>query len=72
MSFAKIREVEDLPDLLEIQKRSYRDFLQRDISPDKRQNIELQAILNEVYPIVGSASYSRLEFISYSLGSPIL
>ncbi len=57
ISFAKIREVEDLPDLLEIQKRSYRDFLQRDISPDKRQNIELQAILNEVYPIIGSANY---------------
>ena len=48
ISFAKIREVEDLPDLLEIQKRAYRDFLQRDIPPDKRQNIGLQAILNEV------------------------
>ena len=57
VSFAKIKDVEDSPDLLEIQKRSYRDFLQRNILPEERQNIGLQANLNEVFPIIGSAKY---------------
>jgi len=57
ISFAKIREVEDLPDLLEIQKRSYRVFPTERHPFGKRQNIGLQSILNEVHPIISSANY---------------
>lgn len=70
VSFDKIREVIDLPDLLENQKTSYRDFLQRNAPPDERKNTGLQAILKEVFPITDLAKVSSLEFISYSLGHP--
>ena len=45
ISFSKLREVEELPDLIEIQRKSYRDFLQRDVPPDERKNIGLQSVL---------------------------
>ena len=70
ISFAKIREVEDLPDLIEIQRKSYEEFLQRDTLPDERKNTGLQSVLKEVFPITDFAEVSSLEFISYSLGNP--
>ena len=70
ISFAKIREVEELPDLIEIQRKSYEEFLQRDTLPDERKNTGLQSVLKEVFPITDFAEVSSLEFISYSLGNP--
>ena len=35
ISFSKIREVEDLPDLIEIQIKSYEEFLQRNVPPEE-------------------------------------
>ena len=70
ISFAKIREVEDLPDLIEIQKKSYEEFLQRDALPDERKNTGLQAVLKEVFPITDFAEVSSLEFVSYLLVIP--
>ncbi|MDP7280430.1 MAG: DNA-directed RNA polymerase subunit beta, partial [Candidatus Poribacteria bacterium] len=70
ISFAKIREVEDLPDLIAIQKKSYEEFLQRNTPPGERKNTGLQSVLKEVFPITDFAEVSSLEFISYSLGDP--
>ncbi|OQY29282.1 MAG: DNA-directed RNA polymerase subunit beta [Candidatus Cloacimonetes bacterium 4572_55] len=55
-----------MPHLLDIQLQSYRLFL----SPDAGNNIKLQAVFSEVFPIADPNDNFRLEFIDYSLGEP--
>ena len=69
-SYAKIPEIMELPDLIEIQKKSYEEFLQRDIPPEKRENAGLQAAFLEVFPISNYSGTLTLEFVDYSLGEP--
>ena len=69
-SFGKLKEVYDLPDLLEIQTESYRKFLQIDTPPAERERFGLQEVLEERFPIEGPNRSVRLEFLSYSLGKP--
>jgi DNA-directed RNA polymerase subunit beta len=69
LSFAKTPEILDLPNLIEIQKTSYEEFLQQHIAPDKRESTGLQAVFSEVFPITDFSETSSLEFVSYSLGA---
>ena len=70
LSFGKIPEILDLPDLIEIQKSSYEEFLQRNTLPEERKDKGLQAIFNEIFPILDFSETNQLQFVSYSLGSP--
>ena len=70
INFAKIRYVEQLPDLLEMQKRSYREFLQLDANPGDRKIQGLQAAFMDVFPIESSDGSMVLEFVKYALGEP--
>ena len=70
LSFGKIPEILDLPDLIEIQKSSYEEFLQRNTFPEERKDKGLQAIFNEIFPIFDFSETNQLQFVSYSLGSP--
>jgi DNA-directed RNA polymerase subunit beta len=69
-SYAKIPEIMEIPDLIEIQKKSYEEFLQKDIPPEKRENAGLQAAFLEVFPISNYSGTLTLEFVDYSLGEP--
>src|SRR5437879_13708080 len=66
--FSKIPRHLDIPDLIEIQKRSYDGFLQMDIEPDRREEKGLQAALTSVFSIADYNSTAVLEFVNYSLG----
>lgn len=68
--FSKIQSKIDIPDLVEIQRRSYDDFLQADVEPDQLSEKGLQAALMSVFPIADYNNTAILEFSSYSLGSP--
>ncbi|MDE0043317.1 MAG: DNA-directed RNA polymerase subunit beta, partial [Candidatus Poribacteria bacterium] len=70
LSFAKSPEIMNLPDLIEIQKSSYHEFLQADVEEEKRKDDGLQAVFNEIFPITDFSETSSLEFVSYSLGAP--
>jgi len=70
MSFAKTQVRTELPNLIETQKLSYDAFLQRNIPPNERPDIGLQAVLKEVFPIRDFSEVNSLEFVSYSLGTP--
>jgi len=70
LSHAKILEVMDLPDLIEIQKESYDKFLQKEVPPEKREDVGLQEVFNEIFPIFDFSETSSIEFDSYSLGKP--
>ena len=50
-SYAKIEECYKLPNLLEIQLKSYDDFLQKDVPKTKRENSGLESAFREVFPI---------------------
>ena len=51
ISFGTIKEVIDPPNLIEIQTKSYEEFLQRFTAPDQRLKMGLQAVLSEHFPI---------------------
>jgi DNA-directed RNA polymerase subunit beta len=69
-SFGRIKKIIDLPYLIEIQKNSYDQFLQRDIAPAQRQNFGLQEVFKSVFPIKDFNETASLEFVSYALGEP--
>ncbi len=69
-SYAKIPTTMELPYLIEIQRKSYEDFLQKDVKPKERENIGLHAAFLEIFPISDFNDTLRLEFVSYSLGEP--
>ena len=70
LSYGKIPEIMDLPDLIEVQKSSYEEFLQRNALPEERKDKGLQAVFNEIFPIPDFSETSELQFVSYSLGIP--
>ncbi len=70
MSFGDKEDIIDLPNLIEIQIKSYNQFLQADRFPEERENIGLQEVFNEIFPIKSYDEKTVLEFISYSLGVP--
>ncbi|RMG21733.1 MAG: DNA-directed RNA polymerase subunit beta [Deltaproteobacteria bacterium] len=69
-SFAKIERVIDLPNLIDIQKKSYDKFLQADTPPEQRQDFGLQGVFKSVFPIRDFNETSSLEFVSYHLDKP--
>jgi DNA-directed RNA polymerase subunit beta len=69
-SFAKLKQVIEIPNLIDIQKRSYDKFLQIDTPLDKREDIGLQGVFKSVFPIKDFSETSSLEFVSYNLEKP--
>ncbi len=69
-NFAKIQKVIEIPNLIDIQKRSYLRFLQADLAPDRREDIGLQGVFKSVFPIKDFNETSSLEFVSYHLEKP--
>ncbi|NBC17934.1 MAG: DNA-directed RNA polymerase subunit beta, partial [Bacteroidetes bacterium] len=69
-SFARTRTVQDYPDFLEVQLKSFHDFVQADVPPEEREDIGLQAVFKEHFPITDSRERYTLEFIHYDLDAP--
>ncbi len=68
--YGKIGEALDIPNLLDVQLESYEQFLQREVSPEKRTKQGLQQIFNEIFPVTDINENYMLEFVNYSLGTP--
>ena len=69
-SFSKIKQVAELPDLLNIQLESFKEFIQPDVDPEKRENKGLEAVFNSIFPIIDSRENFILEFVCYNLEKP--
>jgi DNA-directed RNA polymerase subunit beta len=69
-SFSKIPTIVSYPDLLEVQRRSYVQFLQEDIAPEERKDEGLQAVFNAAFSIVDSRENFILDFVEYSIDKP--
>src|SRR5271156_2001196 len=67
-SFGKIKEAVSLPNLIEVQSKSFNDFVQLDCLPSERKNIGLEKVLRDTFPIEHNERIS-LEYVSYELGT---
>ncbi len=63
-------DIIDLPNLIEVQIKSYNQFLQQNKLAHERDNVGLQEVFNEIFPIKSYDEKTVLEFVSYSLGVP--
>jgi len=70
MSFGGKEDIIDLPNLIEIQIKSYNQFLQTELFPEERENAGLQEVFAEIFPIKSYDEKTVLEYLSYSLGVP--
>jgi len=68
--FAEIQKIIDIPNLIDIQKNSYKRFLQAELPPSARQNNGLEAVFRSVFPIRDFSETSSLEYVAYSMGTP--
>src|SRR5512136_1028518 len=69
IDFSKIKTAVQIPNLIEVQKKSYDRFLQMDRLPSERDDSGLQAVFNSVFPISDFRGVSSLEFVDYSIGN---
>src|SRR3972149_3768536 len=68
--FSRIPTILEIPDLIEIQKRSYDYFLQKELASDKRKDTGLQAAFKSVFPIYDFNETAMVDFIGFALGEP--
>src|SRR6188508_496464 len=69
VEFSKIKSTVPIPNLIEIQKKSYERFLQMYTPPAEREDVGLQSVFKSVFPISDFRENSSLEFIDYSIGN---
>ncbi len=69
VDFSKIKTSIPIPNLIEVQKKSYERFLQMDQLPNEREDIGLQTVFGSVFPISDFRGVSDLEFVDYSIGN---
>ncbi len=69
-SFGKVPAIAPMPNLIEVQKSSYAQFLQTNVSAKDRTETGLQEVFKSVFPIHDFAGRGDLEFVKYELDQP--
>src|ERR1700691_1261576 len=69
-SFGRIPEVAEMPNLIEVQRLSYENFLQMTVPAEKRQRVGLQEVLSAAFPISDFSERAVLNFLAYELEQP--
>ena len=69
VDFSKIKTSIPIPNLIEVQKKSYERFLQMDLLPNEREDIGLQTVFNSVFPISAASAISSLSTIPSATGN---
>src|SRR5512132_373385 len=70
ISFAKLEPRMDMPHLLDIQTRAFEALLQTDAAANEREDIGLERVFKDLFPIADVHENFSLEFVRYSLGEP--
>jgi DNA-directed RNA polymerase subunit beta len=70
LTFGRARDLVEIPDMIEVQRDSYRWFYQDSVHPDERAEQGLQELLHEVFPIESYDGSFALEFVKYFLDEP--
>ncbi len=69
-SFASSKCIVDVPNLIDIQRRSYEAFLQADVPAEERTDTGLQGVFKSIFPISDFNETSELGFVRYTLEEP--
>jgi DNA-directed RNA polymerase subunit beta len=69
-SYARTEQYTEIPNLIELQKKSYEQFLQKNVDADRRTDEGLQGVFKSVFPITDFNDTANLEFVSYTLEAP--
>src|SRR3970040_3113860 len=69
-SFAKFPEIIAIPNLIEIQRGSFQQFLQLDLTSERREETGLQGVFASIFPISDYEDSASLEFVKYDFGEP--
>ena len=69
-SFGRIPEAIQMPNLIEVQRSSYEQFLQRDVRPANRIDDGLEAVFKSVFPVKDFNERATLEYVSYEFEEP--
>jgi len=70
VNFASVKNPYPFPDFLEVQLKSFRDFLQLDTPPENRKNEGLYKVFSENFPIADTRNNFILEFLDYYIDPP--
>jgi DNA-directed RNA polymerase beta subunit len=70
VSFAKLTSGMEHPNLLDVQLRAFDTLLQTDAAAREREDVGLERVFNEIFPISDVNGNFSLEFVRYSLGEP--
>ncbi|MDQ2860073.1 MAG: DNA-directed RNA polymerase subunit beta, partial [Pseudomonadota bacterium] len=70
MSFGRIPEAVQMPNLIEVQRSSYEQFLQREVRPAQRRDEGIEAVFKSVFPIKDFNEKAMLEYVSYEFEDP--
>jgi len=70
VNFASVKNPLPYPDFLEVQLKSFQDFLQLDTPPEKRNNEGLYKVFAENFPIADTRNNFVLEFLDYYIDPP--
>src|SRR5215204_1070 len=66
--FSKIRSYMALPNLIDVQRKSYERFLQMNLLPEERANQGLQAVFTGIFPFSDFRETCSLDFVKYTIG----
>lgn len=66
-NFSRVPEAMSIPSLIELQRRSYEEFLQKDVPPADRRVVGLQSSLMALFPVQDFSGRVQLEFVEYAL-----
>src|SRR5580700_8759380 len=69
LDFSKIPTSIKIPNLIEVQRKSYERFLQMDRLPSEREDTGLQSVFTSVFPIQDFRGLSQLDFVDYAIGN---
>jgi DNA-directed RNA polymerase subunit beta len=69
LNFSRIQSAIQIPNLIEVQKKSYQRFLQMDLLASEREDNGLQSVFTSVFPIQDFRGLSQLDFVDYSIGN---
>lgn len=72
LTFGRARDLEPIPDLIEVQRYSDRWFFQKDVEPDKRESMGLQELFDEIFPIESYDGSFALEFVRFYVEAPTI
>jgi DNA-directed RNA polymerase subunit beta len=69
LNFSKNPSTIPLPNMIQVQRTSYEDFLQMDLLPDERGAAGLQSVLSTIFPFTDFRETCELQFVRYEIGN---